>query len=86
VLTAGKDTLLFRDTALNVAGGNVRVNGQLVNGRWQASGTAAGIQLGQIAQVPRFYNHHWVEDSTYREPRLRLNLGRFQFKVMSAWI
>jgi len=52
VLTAGKDTLLFRDTALNVAGGNVRVNGQLVNGRWQASGTAAGIQLGHIAQVP----------------------------------
>ncbi len=52
VLTAGKDTLLLRDTVLNVAGGNVRVNGQLVNGRWQASGTGSGIQLGRIAQVP----------------------------------
>ncbi len=52
VVTAGKDTLLFRNTLVNVAGGNVRVNGQLAKGRWQASGTASGIQLGRIAQVP----------------------------------
>ena len=52
IITAGKDTLLLRDTVLNVAGGTVRVGGQLASGRWQAGGSAAGIQLERIAQVP----------------------------------
>jgi len=27
-------------------------SGQLANGRWQASGSAAGVQVGRLAQVP----------------------------------
>jgi len=52
IISAGKDTLLLRDTVLNVAGGTVQVDGQLASGRWQAAGSATGIQLERIAQVP----------------------------------
>ena len=52
VIIAGTDTFLLRDTVVNVAGGTVRASGQLANGRWQASGRAAGVQVGRLAQVP----------------------------------
>jgi len=46
VIIAGTDTFCF-DTVVNVAGGTVRASGQLANGRWQASGSAAGVQVGR---------------------------------------
>lgn len=52
LIIAGTNTLLLRNTVLNVAGGTVRAAGQLADGRWQASATAGGVQLGRLAQVP----------------------------------
>lgn len=52
IILAGTNTLLLRNTVLNVAGGTVRAEGQLADGRWQASGNASGIQLERLAQVP----------------------------------
>ena len=48
----GTNTFLLRNTVVNVAGGTVRAAGQLADGRWQASGRAASVQLGRLAQVP----------------------------------
>jgi len=45
VIIAGTNNFLFRDTVVNVQAGTVRAVGQLANGRWQASGRAAGVTV-----------------------------------------
>lgn len=52
IIIVGTNTLLLRNTVINVAGGTLRAAGQLVNNRWQASVQADGIQPGRLAQVP----------------------------------
>jgi translocation and assembly module TamB len=46
-----KNTIIFRNTVFNVAGGTVRAAGQLVNNRWQALVQANNVQLGRLTQV-----------------------------------
>ena len=69
IILAGKNTLLLRNTVLNVAGGTVRAEGQVADGRWQVSGNAASIQLERLAQVP---------------PALRTLNGTFNFSGSTA--
>lgn len=52
IVISGTSNLLFRNTVASVAGGTVQGNGQLVDGRWQASLQASGVQLSRLAEVP----------------------------------
>jgi translocation and assembly module TamB len=52
ILIADKNTLIFRDTVVSLAGGIVQATGQLINNRWQASVQANNVQLGRLTQVP----------------------------------
>jgi len=51
VIIAGTDTFCsaIPSSMLQV---ELSASGQLANGRWQASGSAAGVQVGRLAQVP----------------------------------
>ncbi len=53
ILIADKNTIVFRDTVVSLAGGTIRAAGQLLNNnRWQASVQANNLQLGRLTQIP----------------------------------